>query len=78
MYSPNLGSENPPHEPSVPPYPQETKSSNSSIVIVIKELQRNTQRNANFIELDGSKFKCRVKVDAYEVIIYNTGVSYFL
>ena len=42
VYSPNLGSENPPHEPSIPPYPQETKSSNSSIVIVIKALQRDT------------------------------------
>ena len=30
----------------------------------------------NIIEFDKSKSKCCVKVDAYEVFIYNTNVGY--
>ena len=37
-----------------------------------------TNKKHKFIELDGSESKCFVKFAAYEKIIYNTDVSYFL
>ena len=43
---------------------------------MIKALQRDKKINTNFIELDGSESKGYIKVDAYEMLIYNTDVSY--
>ena len=36
------------------------------------------KKHINFIELDGNESMCRVKVDTYEIFIYNTDVSYLL
>ena len=43
----------------------------------ITALQRDKYGNTNFIELDGSESKCRLKVDANEIFIHNTDVTYF-
>ena len=56
------------------PYHQETKS-NSSNVITITALQRDKERNTNFIELDGSESKSCARVHAHEIFIYNTNVK---
>lgn len=40
-------------------------------------MQRARDRNTNFIELDRSESKFCVKVDAYELFIYNSDASYF-
>ena len=71
-------SENPSHEPSIPLCPQETKSSKNSNVIVITALQRDELRNTNTIEFDSSESECCVKVNAYEIYIYNTDVRGYL
>ena len=77
VYSPNLG-----FRKSIPPAINSpllwiTKSSNSSNVIAITALQQDKYRNANFIKTDGAESKCCVKVDSYEIFVYNTDVSYF-
>ena len=43
---------------------------------MITALQRDELWNTNIIEFDNSESKCCVKVDAYEVFIYNTNVGY--
>ena len=73
MYSPNLCFQI--SKPSIPPYPQETKSSNSSNVIVITAQQREHCIETYFFLLNDSESKC-VKVVAYEIFIYDTDVSY--
>ena len=39
-------------------------------------MQRDELWNKNIIDSDSSESKCCVKVDAYEVFIYNTNVGY--
>ena len=45
---------------------------------MITALRRDKERNRikNLIELDGNKSKCCMKVDAYEILIYHTDISY--
>ena len=57
---------------------KETKSSKNSNVIVITALQRDELRNTNTIEFDSSESECCVKVNAYEIYIYNTDVRGYL
>ena len=43
---------------------------------MITALQRDELWNKNIIDSDSSESKCCVKVDAYEIFIYNTYVGY--
>ena len=78
QYKTTWVSENPSHEPSIPLCPQETKSSKNSNVIVITALQRDELWNTHTIEFDSSESECCVKVNAYEIFIYNTDVRGYL